>query len=202
MTKPTPLTVFQRHRSSAHLRLLSAVPHNHTPEAAPMTTATALRPTVDGAALRHVAGAFPTGVTVVTGRHAGEDIGVTVSSFTSVSLEPALVSISLVRGAASLDAMQIGDELAINILGETHGLLARQFARHGEDRFAGVEITRSESGLALLTDTAGYLIGEVAQLVEAGDHVIVLIAVHEVHRGTEPPLLYHSSRLGPFSHHL
>lgn len=169
--------------------------------------------TVDPAALRETLGAFPSGVTVVTGLDAGRPVGLTVSSFTSVSLDPPLALVCISRrsqGAGrgrgpraaapvppTLAAFGIGAPIVVNVLAADQRHLAEHFASRIPDRFAGVATepagTASGSSAApRLTGAAAWVAGEVFQLHEAGDHMVVVLSVTDLRRAARNPLLYHS----------
>ena len=85
---------------------------------------------------------FPSGVTVVTTRDGGEDFGLTVSAFTSLSLDPPMVLVSIDRKSKSHQHLVEGAPIGISVLAAGHTDVAVQFARHVDDRFAGINIVR------------------------------------------------------------
>jgi flavin reductase (DIM6/NTAB) family NADH-FMN oxidoreductase RutF len=123
--------------------------------------------------------------------------GFTATSFTSVSLDPPLVSFCLDRRASSWPAVAEASHVAVHVLAEDQEQLARTFATSGADRFA--EPTRWRSGpfgVPLLDDVQAVLVCRIADRVAAGDHAIVLaepITAEHVDRETSP-LLYHMGR--------
>lgn len=140
-------------------------------------------------------GAFPTGVAVLTSRAGGDPVGMTVSSFTSVSLDPPLVLVCLDRRAAALPAFKVGAPIGINILADHQKSLAMAFVRPFDDRFKGVTVLRGPNDVPLLEDAAAWLSGHVARIYEGGDHLIVLCRLHAVHTGDRFPLLYHAGTM-------
>ncbi|MGO4956253.1 flavin reductase family protein [Luteococcus sp. Sow4_B9] len=150
---------------------------------------------VDPARMRAVMGAFPTGVTVVTTMSGPRPVGMTISSFASVSLDPPLVLVCVARTAASLPAFRVGRPLAVNVLGHGQAHLARRFASRVEDRFEGVDHRPGRNGSPLLSGTAAWVQGHVQQIHDAGDHVLLLVNVQRLHRSEIQPLLYHSGLL-------
>src|SRR3954471_3865495 len=103
---------------------------------------------VDVREFRSALGAFTTGVTIVTTRDgAGRDVGLTVNSFNSVSLEPPLVLWSLARSSASLPAFMEGEHFAGHIRAADQEPMSNLFAQRGADKFAGVELARGEGGV-------------------------------------------------------
>ena len=102
-------------------------------------------------ALRDALGRFATGVTVMTVRGpGGEALGITVNSFTSVSLEPPLILWCLALNSAVVDLFNPGTPFAVNMLADDQLRQARQFARSGPSEIQGTHFTTTASGLALL----------------------------------------------------
>ena len=134
-------------------------------------------PGVDPVRFRHVMGHFATGVTVITTRHDGRLHGMTANSVTSVSLEPLLILVCLTRGARTALAIQNAERFAVNILGEHQEEVSRRFARPGQDHFEGLEIVAGPHGLPFLPDCLAYLACKVTDMVQAGDHDIVIAEV-------------------------
>jgi flavin reductase (DIM6/NTAB) family NADH-FMN oxidoreductase RutF len=144
------------------------------------------------AALRHHAA----GVVVVTAP--GENpAGFTATSFTSVSLDPPLVSFCLNRGASSWPAVSVADHVAVHVLADDQEQLARTFSTSGVDRFAAPTAWGpGPYGLPLLDGVSATLICRVMERVAAGDHTIVLAEPIEAAYagGDRSPLLYHRGR--------
>jgi flavin reductase (DIM6/NTAB) family NADH-FMN oxidoreductase RutF len=138
-------------------------------------------------ALRDVLGRYATGVTVVTTRHQDRPVGVTVNSFTSVSLDPPLVLWCLSRTSSSRKAFTQADHFVVNVLAADQGWLARRFAGPG-DRFAGVAV--SSHSLPELADTAATLVCRRDRLIPAGDHVILLGEVVHHRLADRAPLVF------------
>jgi flavin reductase (DIM6/NTAB) family NADH-FMN oxidoreductase RutF len=148
---------------------------------------------IDPTALRRALGQFPTGVTVVTAR--GRDdrhIGLTANSFTSVSLEPALVSWSLRRQSGLFDLFSEGAAFAVNVLGVSQAPLANHFARPSEDKFAGIEVSLGENGAPLLPGCVAYFECSNMGCHIEGDHGIFIGRVDRFFTGTadEYPLVF------------
>lgn len=151
-----------------------------------MSTGTEIAP---HRALRNVLGRFATGVTVITTLHRGQQVGLTVNSFTSLSLEPPLVLWCLHRKSATHTAFAAAKHFAVNVLAADQRKLAERFAGRGE-RFTGVALRAGRYGLPLLDGTVGTLICRRDQLIAAGDHVVLIGSVldYDAHQG--PPLLF------------
>ncbi|MDH5858947.1 flavin reductase family protein [Lampropedia aestuarii] len=138
--------------------------------------------------LRDAFGHFATGVTVVTTLDAqGAPVGLTISSFSPVSLNPPLILWSLVNTASSREAFLQHPRFAINVLAADQHALALQFASRSPDRFKDVAVEFSASGLPLLTGALAWF--ECKRFVEhlAGDHTIFIGEVEQVgYRGPNP----------------
>lgn len=139
---------------------------------------------------------FATGVTIVTARTAeGTLVGLTASSFNSVSLSPPLVLWSLSRTAGSMAAFSDGRHYAINVLAADQQALAERFAAHGVDRWAGVGFTEGVNGAPLLDGAAASFECFNRSQYAEGDHIIFVGEVERCgHRANASPLLYHGGR--------
>ena len=133
--------------------------------------------TVDPIEFRNVMGQFATGVTVITTVHDEELHGMTANSVTSVSLDPLLILVCLMREARTALAIQSSKRLAVNILGAHQEELSQRFARAGQDHFDGLDLVEGPHGLPFLPDCLAYLTAQVTQVVEAGDHDVVFAEV-------------------------
>ena len=152
-------------------------------------------PAIEQQLFRRVCGRFATGITIVTvldGEAAPQ--GMTANSFTSVSLDPPLVLFCIDRKTSFLNHFAAKTPFAINILNEDQKELSSCFARSGLDRFSGVEWTAGPNGAPILPDVLASLECRVTQLVEAGDHVVVIGAVsHATWREGQPLVYFNSS---------
>jgi flavin reductase (DIM6/NTAB) family NADH-FMN oxidoreductase RutF len=139
--------------------------------------------------LRHQAST----VTVVTAP-GDPPVGFTATSFTSVSLEPPLVSFCLGQTSSSWPTLSRADHVAVHLLGHRQQPLARTFATSGIDRFASPTAWRpGPHGVPILDDTLAWLVCRVVDRVPAGDHVVVL---------AEPLLGHHASYGAPLLYHM
>ncbi|GAA2477665.1 flavin reductase family protein [Winogradskya humida] len=127
--------------------------------------------------------------------------GFTATSFTSVSLDPPLVSFALAHTASAWPAVQSADTIAVHVLTQEQEHVARTFSTRGIDRFAAHGAWHpGPDGVPLLEGVLATLICRVSQRVEAGDHTIVLAAPSfgEHHSdATVTPLVYHD---GSYAH--
>ncbi|GAB3707129.1 flavin reductase family protein [Corynebacterium nasicanis] len=147
---------------------------------------------VTGDQLRAAVGTFPSGVTVVTTlKEDGTDVGLTVSAFASLSLEPAMVLLAVDNASTSLPYLTVGAPLGISVLADGQGPVAYQFSKRGVDRFAGVATQRGRGGVALIDAAAAFFVGDITAAYPGGDHTILTVAVREcgTHE-TARPLLY------------
>lgn len=149
----------------------------------------------DRTSMRHAMGAFPSGVTVLSTCLGNTPVGMTISSFASVSLDPPLLLQCVARTAGSLPAFRMGRAVVVNVLAHDQAALARRFAGKGEDRFAGTDFHLDDSGSPVLAGTAAWISGVIDRIYDAGDHVILLILARAVRRTGKQPLLYHSGQM-------
>jgi flavin reductase (DIM6/NTAB) family NADH-FMN oxidoreductase RutF len=140
---------------------------------------------------------FPTGVTVVTTRDAqGAPMGLTVNSFTSVSLEPPLVLICIGRSTGSHDRLIASGSFAVSMLSEAQGEIARRFARQpSEGRFEGVGWWPTPSGNPVLEGATAWLDCSIEEVMQAGDHTIILGRAQSCGSSDTPALLFHRGAL-------
>jgi 3-hydroxy-9,10-secoandrosta-1,3,5(10)-triene-9,17-dione monooxygenase reductase component len=142
-------------------------------------------------AFRNALGSFTTGVTIVTalGRD-GQKIGMTVNSFNSVSLDPALVLWSIAREAKCFEDFLAADSYAIHVLSEDQQALSNRFAKSGEDKFAGLECREGLSGVPILPDYSACFQCSLEHQYEGGDHIILVGKVLEFADNGDKPLVF------------
>lgn len=146
----------------------------------------------DSAHFRRALSQFATGVTVVTTRDAdGRAVGLTASSFNSVSLDPPLVLWSLSLRAKSLDAFRTHTHYAVNVLAADQVELARRFAGRYADRFAGVPFRIGHGGAPVLHGCAAWFECFNRSRYDEGDHVIFVGQVEACGMASKPPLIFH-----------
>lgn len=119
---------------------------------------------------------FPTGVTVVTAPLKGEqDVGITISSLTSVSLKPPQILFCLSNYSRAVPVFQKTSHFAINILNSGQAPLADAFARHTPQKGEVLKTFRDEeTGCLLFADAMGHLVCEKGEIFESGDHYIII----------------------------
>lgn len=147
---------------------------------------------IDKDLFRAVLGRFASGVTIVTTvDQEGRDQGMTVSAFTSLSLDPPLVLVNIAHNASLWPALEKADHLAINILSASQEALSRRFSSREGDRFDGVGFTRGGTGVALLDDTLAAVECNIITRVAQGDHSILVGSVeYGIARDLQPLLYY------------
>jgi flavin reductase (DIM6/NTAB) family NADH-FMN oxidoreductase RutF len=150
--------------------------------------------------LREAFGIFPSGVVAVAAEVEGQLIGLAASSFTSVSLEPALVQFSVANSSKTWPALRQASRLGVTILAAHHGEVCRQLAGPVDTRFDGVAIGISEDGAVTLDEGLARFDCSIYQEVGAGDHTLVLLQLHAVEQAdTSLPLVFHRSAFGRLS---
>lgn len=152
--------------------------------------------TFDPKDFRRALGKFPTGVTVITTRDSkGEPIGMTASSFNTLSIDPALVLWSIDKGAYSLDSFKKGSGFAINVLRNDQIETSNRFAKRGEDKFAGLETSDCANGAPLIPDTAAWFSCKTWEVYEGGDHLIIVGEVTDYgYASNVGSLVFHNGR--------
>ncbi|MDE2418476.1 MAG: flavin reductase family protein [Burkholderiales bacterium] len=169
------------------------------PDALSASTPNAIPSPKDHANYRQAMASFGTGVTVVTTHWQDFDWGMTCNSFSSVSLEPRLVLWSIRREASSYEAFTRSGGFTVNVLSHPQQHLARQFATGSqEQRFSGVPQEHLSSQGICLQGAAAWFECELHQLVEAGDHTIILGRVVRYASQDAPALSFWRSRFGRF----
>jgi 3-hydroxy-9,10-secoandrosta-1,3,5(10)-triene-9,17-dione monooxygenase reductase component len=129
---------------------------------------------LDQRRFRNTLGHYASGVTVISGSDAGEPVGFTCQSFYSVSMDPPLVSFSVMRTSTTYPRIQRTGRFAVNVLAHDQHHVSNQFARKGTDKWAGIPWTASATGNPLIDDTTMWLDCELWSEHEAGDHLIVI----------------------------
>jgi flavin reductase (DIM6/NTAB) family NADH-FMN oxidoreductase RutF len=138
---------------------------------------------------------FPTGVAVVTGKgRDGRAVGLTVNSFVSVSLSPALVMWSLRRESSLYPEFSVAEHFVVNVLAEDQQWLAAQFSTRSSDRFDGVRHRSGLGGCAVLQGVAASFECEVASQQLIGDHLLLIGEVEVFDAYVRPPLILHADQ--------
>lgn len=142
--------------------------------------------------LRSAFGQFLTGVTVVTTRgDDGAPRGFTANSFSSVSMEPALVLVCPSKTAESFPVFAQSTHFAVNILSEEQKNISQRFASKGAEKFLGLDWDVGINGQPMLAGAAAWFECAVVQRIDAGDHIILLGEVLDFAERSVPPLGFH-----------
>jgi flavin reductase (DIM6/NTAB) family NADH-FMN oxidoreductase RutF len=137
--------------------------------------------TINARELRNALSSFATGVTVVTCRDAeGNPVGATASSFNSVSIDPPLILWSVTKTILSADAFINAKEFVINVLADDQTDISNQFARSGEDKFAGVETESGIGNVPMLPGAVTRFQCKTWATYDGGDHEIIVGEVVEM----------------------
>ncbi len=156
----------------------------------------------DARELRRALSQYATGVTAVTARACdGRMVGMTANSFTSVSLDPPLVSWCPAKAAPSLPDFEAATHFAVHVLAADQHHLSRQFATPAEDKFDGVPITAGLAGLPIVAGALAVFQCRLVRRVDAGDHVILLGEIEEYSTAAGQPLVFHSGAYHVASRH-
>lgn len=153
---------------------------------------------IDQSVFRTVLGHFATGVVVVTGSEGGEPVGFTCQSFTSLSLDPPLISLAPARTSTSWPRIARTGTFGVSVLAEEQEAMARAFATPGVDKFAGVGWSPGRTGAPRLHDSVAWIDCKIEQVHPAGDHYLVVGRVVELEAGRGEPLLFYRGGYGSF----
>jgi flavin reductase (DIM6/NTAB) family NADH-FMN oxidoreductase RutF len=152
-------------------------------------------PVIPSRVFRDAVGEFATGVTVVCAEQDGRPAGMTLNAFTSVSLDPLLVLVSLGHGSRTLAAVHAGGRLSISVLHRDQQAVAIAFAERGAP-FPTEHVVRTSDGFLVVAGAAATHHCTVHEIVRAGDHDLVIgEVVGMTHHGGEP-LIFHRGRFG------
>ncbi|MBX7200810.1 MAG: flavin reductase family protein [Rhodospirillaceae bacterium] len=151
---------------------------------------------------RDTLGHFCTGVTVMTalvphkdGTPGTEYVGITVSSFNSLSLDPPMILWSIARDSVSYNCYQVGSAFAVNVLSVEQEALAHRFARTGRDKFDGVPLHIGLDAVPLIDGCVVYLECRTEARYPGGDHDIIVGRVRRIFNIGKAPLLFHIGAL-------
>ncbi|WP_417522417.1 flavin reductase [Marinovum sp.] len=151
---------------------------------------------IDARAFRKCLGQFATGVTVITTEVDGKRYGVTANSFASVSIDPPLILWSIGRNSRSFDAFTKTDNFAIHILASDQIDISQRFSSSVADKFEGLDAPGGVAGSPILNGALGVLQCVVHELIDAGDHVILVGRVQQLEQAEGEPLVFAQGRYG------
>ena len=147
--------------------------------------------------MRDVLGHFVSGIVVVTAAGPEGPLGFTCQSFSSLSLDPPLVSFAPARSSSTWPKIRPVGSFCVNVLAADHQELSSQFARSGTDKFAGVSWRPGPSGAPLLAGVSAWIDCTLEHEYDGGDHTIVVGRVQDLGADAERlPLLYYRGRYG------
>lgn len=151
----------------------------------------------DQKAFRNALGRFATGVCVMTTQVDGEPLGMTMTSFNSLSLDPALVLFAIDKRARSLPQWQRAGGYAVHVLSQDQEELSNRFAGRGEDKWAGLETGEGTHGEPQLGGVAARFDCDAFQTHDVGDHILFIAQVKQFTADFErAPLLFAGGRYG------
>lgn len=150
----------------------------------------------DAKEFRNALGCFATGITVITSRAAdNEALGVTVNSFSSVSLDPPLVLFSLAHVGGHCSEFRAAGKFAVNVLTPEQRHLSDRFSITREHRFDGVDFEIGENGCPVFSDSLAVFECETFAIHDGGDHAVFVCRVTHVRMGQdEKALLFHKGQ--------
>ena len=163
---------------------------------------------IDAGLFRKVLGHFPTGVTVVTGltgftgQTPEQPTGLTIGSFTSVSLDPPLVGFLPMKTSVSWSQIRPSGVFCVNVLAEAQADLCWRFAKEADDRFVDVGWQAAPSGSPILDGAIAWIDCTIEETIDAGDHWFVLGRVQALDVGADAdagPMLFFRGKLGGFT---
>ena len=151
--------------------------------------------TLNSEQLRQAMRAWTSGVTIVTASYKGEQHGMTVSSFTSIAIEPPVILISLQTSSRTYKLVSQANVFAVTILADDQGDLSDRFAGRmpdAGDRFVSVETDTLVSGAPFIKSGLAYLDCRVTQAILVGSNTLFLAEVVAARgNGEGQPLVYH-----------
>lgn len=153
-----------------------------------------LAPTTDDASLRQAYSAFPSGVVAVCCRLDGELVGMAASAFSTVSLDPPLVSLCVQNTSTTWPRLRGVASIGVSVFSSEQAALCRQLAGPAHQRFDGITPAHAGTEAVFIPDTAAALSCSLYNEIPAGDHTLVLLRIDALHAdpGVEP-LVFHAS---------
>lgn len=153
-------------------------------------------PQMDPRELRNAFGCFATGVTVISLLDdRAQPTGVTVSSFSSLSLSPALCLFSLDRDQVSCRWIDRGNGFNVNVLSAQQDAVAWQFAKPAEDKFADVDWFEGRNGLPVIAGSLSHFECRKWDVYDGGDHLIVVGEITHFDKRDGQPLVFYRGKM-------
>ncbi|WP_104106337.1 flavin reductase family protein [Nocardioides sp. 616] len=131
---------------------------------------------------------YPTGVVLVAATHAGKAVGLLANSFTSVSLDPPLVSLAFARTSTTWPLLQRVERWGISVLSQHQADCLPLLTRAADVRFDGIPTIERHGGLVLPDASLTLTVTRYSE-IDAGDHVLTLLRVLDLHRDMDAPSL-------------
>ncbi|WP_062310648.1 flavin reductase family protein [Polynucleobacter sinensis] len=159
---------------------------------------------IDPKKFRQALGSYGTGVAVITTLNAEKkDIGVTVNSFTSVSLDPPLILFSMANTSNSTSAFNISRKFVVNVMANDQESIAMNFARPSAADWSVIHTSISENACAKISGSLAYLECDLDCTYPGGDHTILMGRVTKLDIGIDvPPLLFYKGGFGTYKKNL
>lgn len=150
---------------------------------------------VDSTGFRRALSSFATGVAVVTTLDAdGAKVGITINSFSSVSLDPPLVLWSIAEESMSYGVFTTTTHFAVHVLSRQQQALSSRFAQSAGDKFSGLNCTAGIHGVPILGEFAACFECSTEHVYAGGDHKIIVGRVHRFEDRPSDPLVLYRSR--------
>lgn len=149
--------------------------------------------------MRTSMGRFVTGVAVVsTGSSVENWCGMTISSLSSISLDPAVLMVSLTHGARTTETIEAAGRFTVSVLSSRQEAVARHFATRGGSRYENIEYDLGEFGMPLIKDALVQAECRVRDTTVHGDHTVVFGQVANLRSRNGTGLLFNAGRFGDF----
>jgi flavin reductase (DIM6/NTAB) family NADH-FMN oxidoreductase RutF len=150
--------------------------------------------------LRQAFACFPSGVTAICAMVGSRPLGMAASSFTSVSLDPPLVSVCVAHSSTTWPRLQLAPSVGVSVLADNHDRVCCALSSKRGDRFADVRWEASTDGAVFVSGAALWLACRIEQEITAGDHEIIVLRVFSlrVYPGVAP-LVFHDRQFRELS---
>lgn len=156
-------------------------------------------PNIDPRVFRDIVGHYATGVTVITAQGEDAPVGMACNSFFSVSLDPPLVGLAAAKTSTTWPDIEVTGKFCVNIMASHHQELAYTFSRKDIDRFEGA-VHAPRAGGPGLEEANAWIDCEIKEILDAGDHVIILglVTAMEDRDDETEPLVFYRGKYGNF----
>jgi flavin reductase (DIM6/NTAB) family NADH-FMN oxidoreductase RutF len=150
--------------------------------------------------LRHAYGMFPSGVTAMCALIDSKPVGLAASSFTSVSIDPALVSVCVAHTSATWPVLRTAPRLGISVLAAEHDQIVRELSSKTGDRFGNVGWEAAPTDAVFVHGSTLWMDCQIDNEVPAGDHDIVVLKVQSLQPYPDAaPMVFHASKFRQLS---